>query len=301
MDANRVRAEIHKIAAANGVDEIRFTDAGDFEPYDVFHGRQPADVLAGAKSIVVCSAYIGPFYLPEWSGDSHAKTSRLTLSGFYYNLVEPLLPVADYLAGQGFNAVISDGEAGTGDIPLKPAAVRAGLGWIGKNSLLINEKYGSWQAIGAIITDADLGEPNRAAADRCGTCGRCAAACPMEALARPYALDRGKCLSDLLESASLDDAVLKAANGYIFECDICQNACPWNRKHAAAPLPVAGRNSFDSRDAMAGLLDFRQLLSLDEDSYNATIIKALPGIGLTYAEFRRNLAAAADTIHGARR
>lgn len=108
-------------------------------------------------------------------------------------------------------------------------AARAGLGWIGKNSLLINERYGSWLVLGEIITNLEL-QPDEPVADRCGDCRRCLEGCPTGALVAPHRLDARNCLSFwTIESREAIPPILhKCLSDRLFGCDACQEACPWN-------------------------------------------------------------------------
>lgn len=118
-------------------------------------------------------------------------------------------------------------------------AEAAGIGWIGKNTCVINPKIGSWFFLGEIITNAEL-EPDAPVADQCGTCTRCIEACPTNAIVEPYTVDATKCLSYLtIETRGEIDAALQGAvTKQIFGCDICQDVCPWNRKAAVSTDPA---------------------------------------------------------------
>lgn len=118
-------------------------------------------------------------------------------------------------------------------------AEAAGLGWIAKNTCVINPKLGSWFFLGEIITNAQL-DADTPVADQCGTCTRCIDACPTNAIVEPYTVDATKCLSYLtIETrGEIDPALQPAVTKQVFGCDICQDVCPWNRKAAVSDDPA---------------------------------------------------------------
>jgi epoxyqueuosine reductase len=119
----------------------------------------------------------------------------------------------------------------TGPIVERVYAKYAGVGWIGKNTCMMNQKLGSWLFLGVILTSLQL-HPDLPAPDRCGTCTRCIDACPTDALVAPYQLDSNRCISYLtIEKRGAVPEEMRAGVGrHIFGCDICQDVCPWNRK-----------------------------------------------------------------------
>jgi len=126
----------------------------------------------------------------------------------------------------------------TGPVVERVYAKYAGVGWIGKNTCILNQKKGSWLFLGVILTSLEL-QPGLPAPDRCGTCTRCIDACPTDALVDPYQLDSTKCISYLtIEKRGPIPEELRAQMGrHIFGCDICQDVCPWNRKAPRTAAP----------------------------------------------------------------
>jgi epoxyqueuosine reductase len=139
----------------------------------------------------------------------------------------------------------------TGPLIERVYAKYAGIGWIAKNTCVINQQLGSWLFLGVILTSIDLAEHNALfdlpAPDRCGTCTRCIAACPTQAIVAPGELDARLCISYLtIEKRGEIPEELRAPIGrHIFGCDICQDVCPWNRK-----APVTTAAEFEPREEL---------------------------------------------------
>jgi epoxyqueuosine reductase len=119
----------------------------------------------------------------------------------------------------------------TGPIFEKEYARLSGLGWIGKNTLLINQKFGSYVFLAEILTSVEFSDEQKLDTDHCGSCQRCIDACPTDALT-PYKLDARKCIAYLTieKKSSLTKNEQKMVGEHVFGCDICQDVCPWNNK-----------------------------------------------------------------------
>ena len=171
---------------------------------------------------------------------------------------------------------------------MKLAAIRAGLGWQGKHSLLISKKYGTFLALGGIITDVDLEYNTKKEPNRCRKCNECQNACPVEALHQPYVLSVKKCMSNLLADERLPKEVVAAMENRIGDCEICQEACPWNRKHLDNPLTTKMTTYFqnkinDWRDASF----LPNLSKLSENQYK--VLFGQLNTGIPFHIFQRNV------------
>ncbi len=174
----------------------------------------------------------------------------------------------------------------TGPIVERVFAKYAGVGWIGKNTCIINQKKGSWLFLGVILASLELA-PDVPSPDRCGTCTRCIAACPTDAILAPYQLDSNRCISYLtIEKRGSIPEDLRAGMGqHVFGCDICQDVCPWNRKAPASTAP-----EFEPRPGLVNpALAWLAEMSAEEfrDVFRGSPIRRTKRVGL-----RRNAAIA---------
>ncbi len=160
------------------------------------------------------------------------KISRYALSQDYHFVVKDKLYQLLGLIRKEFGEV--EGRVFVDSAPVleKTWAARAGLGWIGKNSLLINPKLGSYIFIGELIIDLEVETNTSQMPNRCGTCTRCMDACPTGAIVSPSVIDSRKCISYLTieKKSPLTVEEQQSLNGWCFGCDICQEVCPWNGK-----------------------------------------------------------------------
>lgn len=206
--------------------------------------RDPRQLLPSAKSILVCGVlYHSDAPLSTEIDDrSRGWISRYAWGARDYHDVLrerferliPLLPPCEY-------RICVD----TAPLLERAYARRAGLGWIGKNTCLINEPKGSWFFLGALLLSLEL-KPGEPPPDRCGSCTRCIDACPTEALvptghdAPAWELDAARCISyHTIESREEIPPPLRVAHGnHVFGCDICQDVCPWNRRAPVTTDPA---------------------------------------------------------------
>jgi epoxyqueuosine reductase len=134
----------------------------------------------------------------------------------------------------------------TGPLVERVYAKYAGVGWIGKNTCILNQKAGSWLFLGVILSSIEL-EADRPAPDRCGSCTRCIDACPTDALIAPYQLDAKRCISYLTieKRGAIPESLREGMGRHVFGCDICQDVCPWNRK-----APFTNQPEFQPREGL---------------------------------------------------
>jgi epoxyqueuosine reductase len=250
MEKHILSKKIQSLAESIGIDAIGFTEASEFSDYSLnqHQRRDPKLTLPNAKSIIIAGIYIGAVTQPEWDNPWYGRTSRLYLSEFFLDVVKPLEPIAYFLKNNGYQAIICDGSKEGGSIlPLKLAAIRAGIGWQGKHSLLISKKFGTFLALGGIITDADLDHSTIEESDRCRKCDKCLKACPLEALDQPYVLNVKKCMSYQLQVDRLSEETRAVMENRVGDCEICQESCPWNWKHLKSPLATRMTNQFQKK------------------------------------------------------
>jgi len=242
-----------------------------------------------------------------------ADVASAIVVGISYGGREPSGPVARYARGDDYHDLMTTrlnelhrwlerqlghevrGKAyvDTGPILERDLARRAGLGWFGKNTNLVNPNIGSFFFIGALLVDLELAPDAPFDADRCGTCTRCLDACPTAAFVEPRVLDATRCISYLtIESKGpIPEDLRPAIGGLAYGCDICQDVCPWNvrfatdlREEVLQPRPIVSGNA----QTVA-----RKLLDLDDTSFQ----NELRGSPMKRAK-RRGLARNAATVLG---
>jgi epoxyqueuosine reductase len=235
--------------AAGQAGEMRYMEARDEQ--GALKRESLANVAPWARSVVVCAINYNnaqPYSTHVQSNQAHARghgwISRYAWGREDYHeaVMRRLRRVEDAIRSAASDAsdgldVITRCYVDTGPIVERVYAKYAGVGWIGKNTCIINQGKGSWLFLGVILTSLELA-PDLPAPDRCGTCSRCIDACPTDAFIAPYKLDATKCISYLtIEKRGAIPEELRTGIGQnVFGCDICQDVCPWNRK---APVTTA--------------------------------------------------------------
>ena len=223
-------------------------------------------------------------------------TSSAVVVGMSYGGREPSGPVARYARGDDYHDVMTAklrelhrwlsshvgrdvvGKAyvDTGPILERDLARRAGLGWFGKNTNLINPRLGSFFFLGALLVDLELAPDEPFDADRCGSCTRCIDACPTSAITAPRELDATRCISYLTIElkGAIPEELRQPIGGLLYGCDICQDVCPWNvrfARHLPDDSPYAAREFLRGKDARTLA---RQILEMGDEEFRVAFRKS---------------------------
>jgi len=201
--------------------------------------KEPATIVPGAaRAVVVLDNYAPPEEPAAPDPPPHARVARYARGADYHTVTgERLERLADWLRAEG--ATVARPFVDAGPVPERELAQRAGLGWIGKNTMLIRPGAGSWFFIGGVLTDLPLAVDPPFEADRCGSCTRCLDACPTDAFVAPRVLDATRCISYLTieHRGPIPESLAPSFEGWAFGCDICNEVCPWNVRFAE-PTPA---------------------------------------------------------------
>ena len=259
------------------------------------------------------------YYLKRWA--DRRRDTRLPARGMRsaivvalnYGGTQPAGPIARYARGRDYHAVMRDTlrelrhgvarEAGrpvkmkaysdTAPILERDLARQAGLGWFGKNAMLIHPKLGSFFLIGTVLTDLELAPDPPFESDHCGSCTRCLEACPTQAFVEPRVLDATRCISYLTieQRGSIPETLRAAVGERAFGCDVCQDVCPWNERFSrdVTVAAIAPR-------AENAAPDLTELLALDAAAFAARF-----GDSAVARAHRRGLARNAAVALGNRR
>jgi epoxyqueuosine reductase len=254
--------------------------------------EHPNAVLPGVKSLLM----LGMNYRsaePAEVGKCEGRVSRYAWGpGDYHDLIHDRLRQLSECLLVLCPQARARGVVDTAPLLEREFAQLAGLGWIGKNTLLINRQLGSWFFLAALLTDQELEYDGPFAADHCGTCRACLDACPTQAFVEPRVLDATRCISYLTIElrAEIPAEQRIGLNQWVFGCDVCQDVCPWNRatprSDEASFFPAAAHDS----------LDLVELLSCDDEQFRARFRRTA-----LWRAKRRGLLRTAAVILGNRR
>jgi epoxyqueuosine reductase len=259
------RAELERLAAELGIDAI---GAAPAEPYEqteeAIRDRRrrglfadmrftmaqpeischPETLLPGARTVV--SAALSYWLSAPAAGLGEGRVPRYTWFDAYAALRERLDELGRRLGGA--HRVLVDANQHVD----REGAARSGVGFYGKNTMLIAPRLGSWVVLGTLVTDVEVESTPPLATD-CGSCTLCIDACPTGALDEPGVLDATRCLSYWTQApAAIPEAYREELGTQVYGCDICQDVCPWNRgierRRAGEPLPEAAEPSVSLRE-----------------------------------------------------
>lgn len=219
----------------------------------------PASILPGARSVVMLGiSYHQPDVRNSKTPNLHGRVASYALGDDYHAVIwGKLNQLVDWLNREA-PGTASRGVTDTAPILERDFARLAGLGWFGKNTMLIHKKMGSFLFLAALLTTADLETDQPHVSSHCGTCTACLDACPTQAFPEPGVLDATRCISyltiELRGHIPLEQR--DEVGDWLFGCDICQDVCPWNRKappgHEPA-LQASVRNSIEDLLALVSL------------------------------------------------
>jgi epoxyqueuosine reductase len=223
----------------------------------------PNRVLDGVRSV----AMLAMNYRTTEPIDPVAGQGRVSRYAWgeadYHDLIRDRLDqLAEFLRDAVPTAHVR-GVVDTAPLLEREFAQLAGLGWIGKNTLLLNRDEGSWFFLAALLTNIELAYDAARETDHCGTCRACLDACPTDAFPQPYVLDASRCISYL--TIELREAIpVELRNGmgeWVFGCDVCQTVCPWNSR-----APLSEQSEFEPR-SNSNPMDLIELFELDEAAF----------------------------------
>ena len=276
--ASALEQRIKTRAAELGFDPVGITQLGEPKTYAAFERwiangyegdmsymsrgaekrRDTRLPFPGARSAVV----VGLNYGGKQPAGSIARYARG--DDYHDVMLERLDDLHRWLESELGQTISGKAYVDTGPILERDLAMRAGLGWIGKNTLLISPKHGSFFFLGALLLDLDLSADAPFDTDRCGSCTRCLDACPTGAFVEPRLLDARRCISYLTieHRGEIAPELQPLMGSLLYGCDVCQDVCPWNVKFASEH----GDPALSPRDENIDP-DPEELLSLDDETF----------------------------------
>jgi epoxyqueuosine reductase len=256
--------------------------------------KDPQQIAPEARAVVVV---LDNYYTPDESTDSSApRIAKYARGEDYHRVTSRRLDLlAEVLRDHG--ARLSRTFADAGPVPERELAQRAGLGWIGKNTMLIRPTVGSFFFIGSIFTDLPLQVDAPLELDRCGSCTRCLDACPTQAFVAPRVLDATRCISYLTieQKGPIPEEMASNLQGYAFGCDICNDVCPWNQRFASATEIPEFQPRMTLNGAVADLFE-----GMTDDEFDVRFGDtplARPGLAGMRRNFQAAFRSAAEVSH----
>ncbi len=231
--------------------------------------QHPRSVMEDVRSVLMLGMhYRTADRTPPGTGEG--KIARYAWGQVdYHDLIHDRLKQLKRFAVACVPAADVRGVVDTAPLLEREFAQLAGLGWVGKNTLLLNKHEGSFFFLAALLTSFELEPDTPIESDHCGTCTACLDACPTDAFVHPWVLDASKCISYLtIEHRSPVAIDLRdKLDGWVFGCDVCQDVCPWNRK-----APVANEDGFWPTD-LQNPMPLRELFAIDDEAFRARFRK----------------------------
>ncbi len=224
--------------------------------------KHPRHVLDGARSLLMLTMNYRTTD-PDDDAPGHGKISRYAWGEDYHDLIRERLNALAEFCREICPVANVRGVVDTAPLLEREFARLAGLGWIGKNTLLLSRDVGSWFFLAALLTDQELAYDEPMRADHCGACTACLDACPTGAFVDAYVLDSRRCISYLTIELKepIPDTLRPDVGEWVFGCDVCQEVCPWNN-HA----PQSDESGF-APQASTNPLALAELFELDDDAF----------------------------------
>lgn len=227
--------------------------------------KAPATIVPGASTgVVLLRNHYGPDPDPAPGTGRVARYARGR--DYHTALAAPLNDLCEFIGTIGDDTTFARAFVDAGPVPERELAQRAGLGWIGKNTMLIGPTIGSYFFIATVLTNLELVPDEPFEPDRCGSCRLCLDACPTDAFPEARVLDANRCISYLTIEyrGEISEELREPMGDWIFGCDVCQEVCPWNHKFAEpADDPLLTLTPDLAR------LDLRELKTLDPKQFEA--------------------------------
>lgn len=260
--------------------------AGEMKYLEDPRRQEPGLVMEQLRSVIVCALNYNTEhpYSTEAAASAKAKggpprgwISRYAWGEDYHQVIwKKLNALIEALKERWSQPFSARAYADTGPLAERIFARHAGLGWLGKNTLLLNEAYGSWFFLGVILTSVELEpslKPSDTPPDLCGNCRQCLDACPTQALVEPYVLDARRCISYMTieHRGGIPEGLREPIGWQVYGCDICQDVCPYNRA-----APVTKLADFQPRGAEKSLLqpELEWLAGLSQEQFRAIFRKS---------------------------
>ena len=281
--ALKTEDQIKEIGLGLGFDKIAISKADSFPEHEAlkdwlakgFHGSMhymergaakrmnPQEVMPEAKSVITCALNYNTDYpySVDCKDSNRGWIARYAWGDDYHDVMGKMLSAFTDKLLHMLTGTICKVYVDTGPVMERVFAKNSGLGWIGKNTCIIDKKFGSWLFLGVILTDLEL-KPDPIIPDYCGKCTACISACPTQAITKPYMIDARRCISYLTieHRGEIEPELEKKMGNHLFGCDICQDVCPWNRK-----APTTGHPAFQPRGGFFNprLNDFESRVNQD--------------------------------------